>query len=126
MSTPQPTATAQPVATAPATPAARPTPAQDGPDAEPRWGSLGWTPASGAGSTGPVGSATPEEPTPHEPDEEPARHPYTWLHMIVLVVVAFILGMLIFMVIMEDDSPGTDTGAGQPQSVQTVDDGTDA
>lgn len=33
----------------------------------------------------------------------PRAHPYTWLHMIVLIVVAFVLGMLIFMVVTQDD-----------------------
>ena len=40
------------------------------------------------------------------PDAAPAPpvkpHPYSWLHLLALVVVAFVLGMLIFMVVMQD------------------------
>lgn len=118
MPSPAPTAFTPAPAPTPA-PAAPATPSAD-PEAAPRWGSLGWKPASGP-QAAPV-AHEPEVDDEHE--EESARHPYTWLHMIVLVVVAFILGMLIFMVIMQDDSPGT--GAAKPQGagvLEVVDDG---
>ena len=37
-------------------------------------------------------------------------HPYSWLHLVALIVVAFVLGMLIFMVVMQDppESPAVE------------------
>ena len=43
--------------------------------------------------------------------DAPRAHPYTWLHMIVLVLVAFVLGMLIFMIVMNDAGPGSEAAA---------------
>lgn len=50
-------------------------------------------PATGASA---VAEAAPAEID--EDDEEPVhrRHPYTWLHLIVLALVAFVMGFLIF------------------------------
>lgn len=46
-------------------------------------------------------------------DEEAPHHPYTWLQLVVLAFVAFLLGMLVFTVVMQD--PGdTVTGSGKP------------
>jgi|GEM_PF-2487345 len=114
-------APAAPSRPAPAPSPVAPTPASSASsavadEAEPRWGSVGWKPAPSAQAA----PTTPDAVGDEEPEEEVARHPYTWLHMIVLVVVAFILGMLIFMVIMQDDSPDAGAGAA-PAAVSTVD-----
>jgi hypothetical protein len=74
-------------------------------------GSLGSTPSSG----GSFGVAPTPEPLLDEPEDEAPRHPYTWLHMIVLVLVAFILGMLIYMAVSQDDPTGG--AAGLPATV---------
>jgi hypothetical protein len=44
-----------------------------------------------------------------EDDEERPRHPYTWLHLIVLALVAFVLGFLIVLLLSRgsDDSGST-------------------
>ncbi|WP_182111521.1 hypothetical protein [Actinotalea sp. JY-7876] len=77
----------------------------------------GWTPtplATGAVAERPrpaelpedAASAVAEAPDHEDATPEPPRaHPYTWLHMIVLVAVAFVLGMLIFMVGMRESAP---------------------
>ncbi|MBX9246074.1 hypothetical protein ICW40_14825 [Actinotalea ferrariae] len=105
----------------------------------PRWsavapGQTGWTPTpeapssgSAAADAGPSGGASPVDARDAEPElddeagtqaPEPVRaHPYTWLHMIVLVVVAFVLGMLIFMVVMRDAPPADGTGQGAAADV---------
>ena len=57
-----------------------------------------------------------ESASSNDEDEE-MRHPYTWLHMIALVAVAFILGMLVFMVIMQDDG---DSAAAAPDAGPAV------
>ena len=87
----------------------------------PRWGSVapgqGWTPAQ----TSTRGEPAPEDD--EEPDEsitELPRHPYTWLHMIVLVLVAFVLGMLIFVVLLEDSEPVGTQGAGATATMGDV------
>ncbi|WP_156968422.1 hypothetical protein [Cellulomonas bogoriensis] len=50
-----------------------------------------------------------------EDSEEEATHPYSWLHVIVLVLVAFVLGMLIYMVLLNDDgAPSSAGGAPAP------------
>lgn len=80
--------------------------------AVPRWADVapaptGWDPTPLAGAERSV-----EHDDASELAEEPARHhPYTWLHMIVLVLVAFVLGMLIFMVVMRDAPDPGATGA---------------
>lgn len=71
--------------------------------------------------------AAPEPPEPvdepvteaAEPVEEHRQRPYTWLHMIVLVLVAFVLGMLIYMVVMKDTKPDVG-GAGTLDTVLVV------
>ena len=89
--------------------------------AVPRWGDLApapWTPP-------PV--TTPERPEEHAPEPEPeadlhvhAAHPYTWRHMAVLVLVAFVLAMLITMVVQNDPSTPGAQGAGSPTPVVAV------
>ena len=77
----------------------------------PRWGDVApapWTPTP-ASQDQPVG----DDPTEPEIDGErphPA-HPYTWRHMVVLVLVAFVLAMLITMVVQNDASPSGAEGA---------------
>ena len=44
-----------------------------------------------------------EEEWDEEEDEGPQ---YTWLHYIILVVVAFVLGLLIWKLVLEGDNPG--------------------
>lgn len=100
-------------------------------DVAPRWGTVapgkGWTPTAAASESpagrrvvAPVTAAVADETDEdldQEVDEAP-RHPYTWLHMIVLVVVAFVLGMLIFVVLLRDDAAGVE-GAGLPGDLVT-------
>jgi hypothetical protein len=100
----------------------------------PQWGSVTsspWTATSTVGSfgstpssSGSSGVAPSTEPLLDEPEDEAPKHPYTWLHMIVLVLVAFILGMLIFMAVSQDDPDG---GAARgPAAVVVPDEGTGA
>jgi hypothetical protein len=81
----------------------------------PRWGNVtpgqGWAPAPSPTPVGAVASAD-EAPDADDVADELPRHPYTWLHMIVLVLVAFVLGMLIFVVLLRDSDPGGTQGAG--------------
>ena len=63
-------------------------------------------------SGGVIAPAAPEQADTDEELDEAPDHPYTWLHMIVLVLVAFILGMLIFMVVMQDPKPSAAGAAG--------------
>jgi len=65
----------------------------------PRWGSVG---AQGWASTEAEASDVAED----EAEEELPTHSYTWGHVIVLVVVAFVLGMLIFMLLLKDSGEG--------------------
>ncbi len=46
-------------------------------------------------------------------DEERPRHPYTWLHLIVLALVAFVLGFLIVLLLSKssDDAAGSTAAA---------------
>ncbi|KQY47590.1 hypothetical protein ASD18_09835 [Cellulomonas sp. Root137] len=48
-----------------------------------------------------------------EDDEERPRHPYTWLHLIVLALVAFVLGFLIVLLLSNttEDDPGSTAAA---------------
>ncbi|WP_399552423.1 hypothetical protein, partial [uncultured Cellulomonas sp.] len=48
----------------------------------------------------------------YEDDERP-RHPYTWLHLIVLALVAFVLGFLIVLLLSNasDEEPGSTAAA---------------
>jgi hypothetical protein len=53
-------------------------------------------------------------------DERP-RHPYTWLHLIVLALVAFVLGFLIVLLLSKnaDDDPGSTPAASTAVHVVT-------
>lgn len=46
-------------------------------------------------------------------DDERPRHPYTWLHLIVLALVAFVLGFLIVLLLSNttEDDPGSTAAA---------------
>ncbi|WP_372594367.1 hypothetical protein [Actinotalea sp.] len=74
-----------------------------GTDVSPAWPvpGEGSTPQGAAGSTGRQESGADE--SDDEPGEQPARV-YTWMHIIALAVVAFVLGMLIVMVLLQDNS----------------------
>ncbi|ASR54949.1 hypothetical protein CBP52_07390 [Cellulomonas sp. PSBB021] len=50
------------------------------------------------------------EPDEEEDDERP-RHPYTWLHLIVLAVVAFVLGFLIVLLYTKASGEATASGS---------------
>jgi hypothetical protein len=87
------------------------TPAADAGPAVPRWANVapaatGWDPTPLAGAEEPF-----EDDEAETAGEPASHHPYTWLHMIVLVLVAFVLGMLIFMVVMRDAPEPGATGA---------------
>jgi hypothetical protein len=84
----------------------------------PQWGDTGWglKPTLGVARAAEELTRVPERVEravrdDPEIEDDVVHHPYTWLHMIVLVVVAFILGMLIFMVVSQDD-PAAAAAAG--------------
>jgi len=86
-------------------------PPESGESALPRWGNVGggqWSPTP----TFDAAPAAPEQADTDEELDEAPHHPYTWLQMIILVLVAFILGMLIFMVVMQDPKPSAAGTAG--------------
>lgn len=60
---------------------------------------VGGRPAIDDRGESPVADASSPPPDPAHPVRP---HPYSWLHLIALIVVAFVLGMLIFMVVMQD------------------------
>ncbi|MCL3860561.1 hypothetical protein [Actinotalea sp. K2] len=74
-----------------------------------------WPTVEPATTSGPVFPTLPaqrptqgdhdDEQEVHEDDTSGRRHPYTWFHMLALIVVAFVLGMLIFMLILRDSPP---------------------
>src|SRR5690606_20926208 len=117
-------------APAPASPAsAAPTPADPPSGSRAPASGTGSGPAPGAGAV--PGAFTPppsweslqqgfrDAPTGSDDalaEEEPVHsHRYTWLHMVVLVLLAFVLGMVVWMVI-NRDGPPTSQGTDQPQS----------
>ena len=53
----------------------------------------------------PAGAATPDD----EDEDWRPRHPYTWLHFLALILVAFVLGFLIVLLYMRS---GADSGPG--------------
>ncbi|MCB7137973.1 hypothetical protein [Cellulosimicrobium marinum] len=90
-------------------------------------------PAAGAGPDGPAAAggddlfprvrSRDEEEGADEHDETPeeVRGPsYTWLHYLILVAVAFVLGLLVWELISQDD-PGPATEALAPATVVTTD-----
>lgn len=91
-------------------------PADTSDAAMPRWGSVGsdrgWTPTPTSAPVAPSRPAVEDVEAPDDEAVEPPRHPYTWLHMIVLVLVAFVLGMLIFVVLLRDSGAEGTQGSG--------------
>ena len=87
----------------PATPVWRPVE-----DAPPAFGAVPSPQPPSAVEDGPVAAPATSPTDALEPDEDPAlvpeprSQPYTWLHLVVLVAVAFVLGMLIIMVVNQD------------------------
>ncbi|MGV8977354.1 MAG: hypothetical protein ACOH17_04865 [Cellulomonas sp.] len=79
-----------------AAPAVAPTPVVDVADdgAVPHWGSVGVSVSSLATRDEPASSGTLYGDDDKDEDERPS-HPYTWLQLIVLALVAFVLGFLI-------------------------------
>ena len=65
-----------------------------GPSGGPSW-------ARAAGVVAAREDAADPAPTEPEHDEDGRRHPYTWLHFIVLVLVAFVLGFVIMLVVIK-------------------------
>lgn len=96
-----------------APPAAPPGPT--GPAADARPGSAPWAPdpeptprpadepAAPPWAVARPSSAPVDEDDDDYDDDEPARrlHPYTWLHVLVLAVVAFVLGFLIMLLVIQ-------------------------
>ncbi|MBC7291043.1 MAG: hypothetical protein H5T83_06870 [Actinotalea sp.] len=91
----------------------RPTRAGTDPAAPP-WGSveerpLPWAPmpARPEPAEGPARASEPEpEPEPDAGVGDEQRSPYTWLQVLGLVVVAFVLGVLIYFVLVQGGDPG--------------------
>lgn len=86
-------------------------------EAAPRWGSLASSSAAPSRSqarpdpvrgTAPVGDLDDDDDYDDEDDDERPSHPYTWLQLIVLALVAFVLGFLIVLLGSEksDDAAG--------------------
>jgi hypothetical protein len=87
-------------------------------EAAPRWGSLASSSAAPSRSqarpdpvrgTAPVGDLDDDyDDEDDEDDDERPSHPYTWLQLIVLALVAFVLGFLIVLLGSEksDDATG--------------------
>ena len=88
---------------------------------------LGTGVSAAAGTPGsPLGAASSGSPFPRtgatalaatddeDDDEHPARrrHPYTWLHIIVLALVAFVLGFLVMALWNQGKSNGADGTSG--------------
>ena len=53
-------------------------------------------------------------------DDERPRHPYTWLHLIVLAVVAFVLGFLIVLLYNNTSEDDAGTAAAHSSAIHTV------
>jgi hypothetical protein len=79
----------------------------------PHWGSLG-VGSSLATRDEPVASGTlygDEDDEDDEDDDERPSHPYTWLQLIVLALVAFVLGFLIVLLAGHGSSGASDPAA---------------
>jgi len=94
----------------------------------PRWGESS-APATGFGAApfGEPGTAPRERPADEfddeddDEDEDRPRHPYTWLHLIVLALVAFVLGFLITLLLTKEPADG-DQGAAPVGPTTTLSD----
>lgn len=121
-----------PVTSSPAPQAAAATPAWSAAPVatpEPAAAGGGWSPTPVPASTWGAPASSDEDARPFasvpgtedddeydEVDERP-RHPYTWLHLIVLAVVAFVLGFLIVLLL---SKAGDDAAAAAAPSVTTT------
>ncbi|HEY5518383.1 MAG TPA: hypothetical protein VIK17_01920 [Cellulomonas sp.] len=76
----------------------------------PHWGSLG-VGSSPATRDEPVASGTLYGDEDDEDDDERPSHPYTWLQLIVLALVAFVLGFLIVLLAGHGSSGASDPAA---------------
>ena len=76
----------------------------------PHWGSLG-VGTSLATRDEPVESGTLYGDEDDEDDDERPSHPYTWLQLIVLALVAFVLGFLIVLLAGHGSSGASDPAA---------------
>ncbi|NNH08735.1 hypothetical protein HLB10_16820, partial [Cellulomonas fimi] len=61
-----------------------------------------------------------DEDDDEDDDDERPRHPYTWLHLIVLALVAFVLGFLIVL-LLNNARPAEPGTAGASATVTVVD-----
>ncbi|WP_040399056.1 hypothetical protein, partial [Cellulomonas massiliensis] len=98
---------------APAAPAEEEQPAAPGPGAS---GGPSWARTGGPTATEPP-AAESTDPDPAD-DEGTRRHPYTWLHFIVLVLVAFVLGFVIMLVVIK--SRGADDASALAPAVDLL------
>ncbi|WP_225754857.1 hypothetical protein [Actinotalea sp. Marseille-Q4924] len=84
----------------------------------PRWGAveerpLPWAPVPGRETTSdvtaPAGTVPPADRLADPTDGPPVEHrsPYTWLQVLGLISVAFVLGVLIYFALIQDDDGGT-------------------
>jgi hypothetical protein len=77
----------------------------------PLWGSLGIAGSPPATRDEPVPSGTLYGDEDDEDDEERPSHPYTWLQLIVLALVAFVLGFLIVLLAGHGSADASDPAA---------------
>ncbi|KQS99863.1 hypothetical protein ASG23_11125 [Cellulomonas sp. Leaf395] len=63
---------------------------------------------------------THDEDDDYDDDDERPRHPYTWLHLIVLALVAFVLGFLIVLLLSQQSDDDSGSTAAAPSHVHVV------
>ncbi|GIG20065.1 hypothetical protein Cch01nite_07890 [Cellulomonas chitinilytica] len=94
----------------------------------PRWGESS-APATGLGAApfgepAAAGAARPVDDFDDEDDEDDddlrPKHPYTWLHLIVLALVAFVLGFLITLLLTKEEPTDGSQGAAAVAPVTTT------
>ncbi|MCC2320114.1 hypothetical protein [Cellulomonas xiejunii] len=75
-----------------------------------------WAAARSAGAT------HDDDLDDEDDDDEPSRrlHPYTWLHVLVLAVVAFVLGFLIMLLVIQTRPDGGGAEAQSAPAIATV------
>ena len=87
----------------------------------PHWGSIGASDDKPVIWDEPTAGATLD--SDEDEDDERPSHPYTWLQLIVLVVVAFVLGFLIILLASRGDD-GSSTPAKTPAAAAQIHAGT--
>jgi len=77
-------------------------------------------PVGAGGAFGPTGADDEDDDVDLE-DQRP-RHPYTWLHLLVLALVAFVLGFLIMLLVVNGrgDKDGANKGAATTSASASV------